>query len=172
MLDLVPFAGSRGIMTDRDIQPRLVGPPLQLHLPQANAVAIAAPAIRTHQYLLRLGIQGLPHLAPPAANALHRKARRVMRAAHRDPPQVVLGIIDTTRDRLGNVRIGKVMHLDLLRLPFRLPFLPGIGVVSDLFLLLGIDRYDGPVLSQESFALALDVAKLGISIGMLLPFMS
>src|SRR5271155_4226688 len=105
MLDLVPFAGSRRIMTDRDIQPRLVGPPLQLHLPQANAVAIAAPASRTHQYLLRLGIQGLPHLSPPAANALHCKARRVMRAAHRDPPQVVLGIIDATRDRLGNVWI-------------------------------------------------------------------
>src|SRR5271170_666540 len=63
------------------------------------------------------------------------------------------------------------MHIDLFGLPFRLPFLPGIGVVSDLFLLLGIDRDHWPAVPQKSFAPALNVAKLGVTIWMLLPFL-
>ena len=93
-----------------------------------------------------------------------------MRAAHGHPPQVEFRIVDTTRHRLGNVRVGEIMHIDLNRLPFRLPFLPGIPVVSDQFLLLGVDRDDRPASAQERLALALDVAKLSIPIGMLLPF--
>ena len=46
--------------------------------------------------------------------------------------------------------------------------MPGIGGVSQQFFLLGIDRDDGPALSQESLTPALDVAKLGVSIRMLL----
>ena len=62
------------------------------------------------------------------------------------------------------------MHIHLNRLPFRLPFLPGFLVVSYQFLLLGVDRDDRPASAQERLALALDVAKLSIPIGMLLPF--
>src|SRR5512135_289856 len=45
MLDLVPLAGPWGIMTNGYLQSRLVGPPLQLHLPEPKAIPIAAPAI-------------------------------------------------------------------------------------------------------------------------------
>ena len=170
MLNLVPLAGPRWIMTNGYIQSRLIGPPLQLHFPEPKAIAIAAPAVGTNQDPLRLGIEWAPHLSPPTANALHGKTGCVMRTTHGHPPQVVLLIVDPTRHGLGNVRIGEIMDIDRHRLSFRLPFLPGICVVSDQFFLLGIDRYDGPTSAQERLALALDVAKLSIPIGVLFPF--
>src|SRR3954469_12577347 len=170
MFNLVPLTGARRIMTNRYVQPRLIRPTLQFQLPQPNAVAITAPALSTNQHPLRLGIEGMAHFAPPTANALHGKTRRIMGAAHGHPPLIVLLIVDTTRYRLGHVRVGEIMHIHLNRLALRLPFLPGIPVVSDQFLLLGIDRDDWPASAQERPALALDVAKLSIPIGMLLSF--
>ena len=112
----------------------------------------------------------MPHLSPPAANAFHGKTGRVMRAAYGHPPQVEFRIVDTTGNRLGDFRVGEIMHIDLDRLAFRLPFLPGFPVVSHQFLLLRVDRDDRPASAQEQLALALNVAKLSIAIGMLLPF--
>src|SRR5208283_1071539 len=57
-------------------------------LPKPNAIPVAASAIGTNQHSLCLRIQGMPHLSPPAANALHGKTGRVMRAAYGHPPQV------------------------------------------------------------------------------------
>ena len=170
MLDFVPLAGPRGIMTDRHVQARLVRPTLQFHLPQPKAIAIAAPTVGTNQHTLCPSIKRVTHLSPPTTNALHGKTRRVMGTTHGHPPLIVLLIVHTTRYRLGSVRVGEIMHVHLNRLPFRLPFLPGIPVVSDQFLLFGVDRDDRPALVQERLALALDVAKLSIPIGMLLTF--
>src|SRR6266481_4921519 len=167
MLNLVPLTGSWRIVTDRYVQPRLVRPTLQFHLPQPQAIAITAPAISTNQDPFRLRIKRVAHLSPPTANTLYSKTRGVMGTAHGHPPLIALRIVDTTRDRLGNGRVGEIMHVHLNRLPFRLPFLPGIPVVSDQFLLLGVDRNHGPSATQERLALALDVAKLSIPIGML-----
>ena len=169
MLDLVPLAGARRIMTDRDVQPRLVRPTLQLHLPEPQTIAIAAPAISTDQDPSRLSIEGVAHLAPPTANTLHGETRRVVGTAHGHPPLIAPLIVDPTRHRLGDVRVGEIVPVHLDGLPFRLPFLPGIPVVPDQFLLLGVDRDDGPASAQERLALASDVAKLSIPIGMLLP---
>src|SRR6059058_5884984 len=122
MLNLVPLARPRGVMTDGDIQSRLVGPPLQLHLPEPKTIPVAAPAIGANQDRFRPGIERGSHLAPPPANALHGKAGGVMRTAHGHPSQVVLEIVDPTRYRLGDVRIGEVMHIDRHRSSLRLPF--------------------------------------------------
>jgi hypothetical protein len=62
------------------------------------------------------------------------------------------------------------MNLHLLGLAFRLPFSPWIFMVSDLFLLLGIDGEDRQAPAQERLSLALDVAKLSVAIRMSLPF--
>src|SRR5580704_9176673 len=111
MLDLIPLTGPRGIMTNRYVQPRLIRPTLQFHLPQPKAVAIAATAISTNQHPLRLGIKRLPHFSPPTTNALHGETRCVMGTAHGHPPLIVPLIVDTTRYRLWNVRIGEIMHV-------------------------------------------------------------
>src|ERR1700733_7475314 len=123
MLNLVPLTGSGRIITTRSVQPRLIRPTLQFQLPKPKAVAITAPAISTNQHLLRLGIKGVTHFSPPTTNALHAKTRRVMGTAHGHPPLIVPLIVDTTRYRLGSVRVGEIMHVHPNRLPFRLPFL-------------------------------------------------
>ena len=56
-----------------------------------------------------------------------------MRAAYGHPPQVEFRIVDTTGNRLGDFRVGEIMHIDLDRFAFRLPFLPGFPVVSHQF---------------------------------------
>ena len=66
----------------------------------------------------------MPHLSPPAANAFHGKTGRVMRAAYGHPPQVEFRIVDTTGNRLGDIRVGEIMHIDLDRLAFRLHSCP------------------------------------------------
>src|SRR5271165_5925898 len=99
MLNLVPLAGARRIMTNRYVQPGLIRPTLQFHFPQSKAVAIAAPAVGTNQHPLRLGIERMAHLSPPTANALHGKTRRVMGTAHGHPPLIVPHVVDTTRYR-------------------------------------------------------------------------
>src|ERR1022692_2032638 len=99
MLNLVPLTGARWIMTNCYVQPCLVRPTLQFDLPEPKAVPITAPAIRTNQDPLRVGIKGVAHLSPPTANTLHGKTRRVVGTAHGHPPLVLLLIVDTTRYR-------------------------------------------------------------------------
>ena len=52
MLDLIPFAGSRGQMADGNTQASLRGKPLQLHLPQPVASPIRTAAISNNQEVL------------------------------------------------------------------------------------------------------------------------
>src|ERR1700678_2367868 len=170
MLNLVPFAGYRWIMTNRHIKSRLIRPAEQFHLPESIAISIAAAAIGTNQDLFCLGIECVSHLSPPTTNAFHRKTSRVVRATHRHPPQVMFQIVDATRDRLGDIGIGKIMHINFYRFACRLPFLPRISVVSDQFLLFGIDRDDRPASTEKGLPSTLNVAKLGVTIGGLFPF--
>src|SRR5436190_23781670 len=78
MFDLVPFAGSRRKMTDRDAQSGLVGQPLHLPLPQAAARAVGAASIRGDEQVGLARIQTLAILVPPAPDTLDSKLRRVM----------------------------------------------------------------------------------------------
>ena len=78
MLDFVPFARSRREVTGSDGQIRLRSQCLQFHFPQADAVSIAASTIRTNQQVRGVGIELLAHPKPPASNAGHRKAGRVV----------------------------------------------------------------------------------------------
>ena len=49
MFNPVPFAGAGRVVGERDRQPGLIGEALQLALPEANAGAVAAAAIRGDQ---------------------------------------------------------------------------------------------------------------------------
>jgi len=51
--------------------------------------------------------------------------------ADRHPRLAGADVIDTEGDRLGDLGIGEVVHIDLHRLAFRLPFLPAVPEVSD-----------------------------------------
>jgi hypothetical protein len=66
---------------------------------------------------------------------------------------------------------GKVMPLHLPRLFLRAPLLADIGVIADELFPLGIDRNHRPAARQISFQGSLDVAKLRVAIGMVLPLL-
>src|SRR3954471_12256947 len=94
MLDLVPLARPRREVAYRDLQPRLIRQPLEFHLPEAHARAIAPAAIGGDQQSLGSGIVRLTHRVPPAADPRYREGRRVMIRPHVDPTRVASHVID------------------------------------------------------------------------------
>ena len=87
MFDLLPFAGSRRKMTDRDAEPGLVGQPLHLTLPQAAPRAVGSASISGDEQFCLAGIQALAMVVPPASDTLDGKLRRLMvNAKHSQSP--------------------------------------------------------------------------------------
>src|SRR5207244_839379 len=64
----------------------------------------------------------------------------------------------------------KVVDVDELRLPLRLPFLSGVLEVPDELLLLGVDGDEGNAAIDAVLRLLVDVLELHVPIGMLLAF--
>src|SRR5512135_3182125 len=168
VLDLVPLARARREVADGDLQTRLVGEALQFHLPEPDPIPVAPPTVGTDQQPLRLGIQLLAHAEPPLADALDGKAGRVVINADVDPPQVPAQVIDPVGDRLADAGIGEVMDVALLGIALRSPFPAAVGISPDQLLLLGIDRDDRLSLGEIPAADRVDVAELGIAVGVLL----
>src|SRR5713101_9743042 len=82
MFDLIPFAGARRKMTDRDAQSSFVGQPLDLTLPQAAPHGVGSASICGDEQVGLPGIQALAMLLPPASDTLDGKLRSVMVPAH------------------------------------------------------------------------------------------
>lgn len=73
VLDLVPLTRAGREMVDGDRQGRVVGEPLELELPQAQAPAIAAAGVGRDQELRGVRIEMPALVVPPAANRRDRK---------------------------------------------------------------------------------------------------
>src|SRR5229473_4018276 len=97
VLDLVPLAGPRWEVAHRNFQSRFIREFLQLELPEAQAIAIAATGIGRNQQAGRLRVHRVAHAPPPTADALHRKRRRIMVDPHTDPRFVLRHVIDPVR---------------------------------------------------------------------------
>ena len=138
MFDLVPFAGARRKMTDRDAQSRLVGQPLHLPLPQAAASGVGAASIRGDEQVGLAGIQALAMLVPPAPDTLDSKLRRVMVKAHIDKALILDQIIHAIRDGFPVGQRQVVVDVDRRRFSFGLPLPSVVFEVADQFLLLAI----------------------------------
>jgi len=82
-------------VTHRYFQPRLIREFLQLELPQAEAIAIAATSISRDQQAGRLRLHRVAHAPPPATDALHGKRGRVMVNPDTDPGLVLGDIVDS-----------------------------------------------------------------------------
>jgi hypothetical protein len=97
----------------------------------------------------------------------HRERGGVVIAPDRHPAGVGAQVIDPIRDRLADLGIGEVVHVDLDRLAGRPPLDPTTCVVADQFLLLGIDRDDRLAGGQVLAGLLIEVPKLRVPIRML-----
>jgi len=169
MLDLVPLAGSGGVMTHGDGEPGAVGELLQLPLPQAAPGAVAAAAIGSDGQVGRAAIYRATHLLPPTANGVHGEAGGVVINAHTDPAFVPTQIVDAVGDRFALFGDDEIVHAHSLRRPFRAPLSTGILEVPHQLLLLGVHRDDRltPLLSAVN--LVVEVVELRVSIGVLGP---
>ena len=59
--------------------------------------------------------------------------------ADADPAFLAADVINTTRNRLAQRLLGKIMQVDLLLLAFGLPFLSPVLEPADQLFLLGVD---------------------------------
>src|SRR5262249_42355764 len=99
-LHLVPLAGARREMADRQLQADVVCQTLQGHLPQARPMAVAAAPIRRDEQFLCTGEAQHAHLFPPATDAGSGEIGRVVVDAHTHPALVVRDIIHPIGNRL------------------------------------------------------------------------
>jgi hypothetical protein len=169
MLDLVPFAGARRQMADRDRNAEFVGQVLQLALPKADADIVAAAAIGGDQKFCRVRIARAPHRLPPAANGVDREACRVFVDADTHPAGIVGNVINAVGRRPTELRDDEVVHTHRLGLPLRTVLTAAILEIADQLLLLGIDRNRRLPRGQRLLHLSIDVPKLGIAVGMVRP---
>jgi hypothetical protein len=78
MLDLVPFAGGRRIMHNRDRKLFVIGQILQLLLSQAISHAIGTAPISCDQQRLLARIECFTPLLPPPSDAFHCELRSLV----------------------------------------------------------------------------------------------
>jgi hypothetical protein len=111
VLDLVPLARPRREVNDAYRQPRFGREALQLRLPDAGTVAVAASTVGRHQQLGCLGIRRSPHGLPPGAKRAHGEGRRVVVGSDRDEGVVPAEVVDAVGDRLAEGQVREVVHV-------------------------------------------------------------
>ena len=121
VLDLVPLARAGREVADPDCDAELVGEALQLVLPDARAIAVAAARVGGDEDLARLGVALRPDLLPPRLDRGDREHRRVVVDADADEAVVGGDVVDAVRDRLADRVAGEVVDVDELGLALRLP---------------------------------------------------
>src|SRR5262249_7995769 len=85
---------------------------LQLNLPEAHTVAVAATAIGRDYQPLGFGVALLPHRRPPPANGVDSKCSRVVVGADADPSDIGMNVVNSIRDRATQFRIDEVVNVD------------------------------------------------------------
>src|SRR5580765_4742450 len=170
MLDFVPLARAGWQVGDGDGQAGLLSETLDLALPQAHPVAIAAAATRGNDKDPGLGIACFAQAIPPAPNTLDREGRCVGVDADIDPALVGGDVVDAIGRDLAKFRDLKVMHPNWLGLPLGTQFPATVLEVADQFFLLGVDRDGGRTCRDRCLYYRIDMLELGIAVGMARPF--
>jgi hypothetical protein len=170
VLDLVPLARTRRQVTHGDGEAQLVGEALQLELPEAQAVAIAAAAVRGDHERRGLRIDRRAHLLPPRADRLHRELAGVVADADTHPRLVLSKVVDAVGRRAPDLVVDEVVHQDFDRVALRSEFTPTVLVVSHQLALLGVHRDRGLLRLELSPERLVDVLELRVAIWMLCPF--
>ena len=170
MLDLVPLARARWVVTHLDHEAGGVRQVLEFQPPQPRPWAIASAAVG-HDQQPRALREPLPaELPPPEQDRGDCELGRVVTDSYIHQGFVVLNVIDPVWDGLPKFFFGKVMGLHFDR-TFRWPQQPArILQISQHFLLLRVHRDRWLGLLGIAIHAAGDELELGITVGMLLAF--
>jgi len=164
VFDLVPLAGARGEMADRDGKPRGVGQPLELPLPQADLGPVAPAAVGRDEQRLGPRVDRLAHRPPPSPDSPHGETGRVVVDADAHPARVAGEVVHPVGDGLAVLLDDEVVNLDRLGAAFGPPLSAGILEVADEFLLLGVHGDDRLPLALKRQDRSVDVPKLRIPV--------
>src|SRR5206468_10430281 len=121
VLDLVPLAGAGWEVADRDRKAGLIGELLQLQLPELEAVAVAAAAVGGDLEGGRVRVASRAELLPPAADRGDREGGGLVGDADVDEALVGADVVDAEGDRLAELLVGEVVHLDRHRIALATP---------------------------------------------------
>ena len=171
MLDLVPLAGTRREMTNRNRPVQLVNQPLQSYLPQPAATTVTATAICRNQEFMGWLVTQASHLLPPAADALDGEFRGIMIKANTHPPLIGVQIIDAIGNCLPQLFVDKIMDTHRFWLLLRLPFATSIVEIAHQFLLFGVHRDHRLAAALKGLHLRIDIGELGVAVGMRTAFL-
>src|SRR5436190_13541026 len=111
MLDLVPLAGRRRIMSHGDRELFLIRQFLKLFLPEAISGPIGTTPISRDQQFLFAWIKRFATAVPPPSDALHSKLRSIMIDTHVDEALVVDQIIDAIGHGFAISQRKKIIHI-------------------------------------------------------------
>jgi hypothetical protein len=87
--------------------------------------------------------------------------------ADADPAFVATDVVDAVRNCLAYFAVDEVMRLDAFRLAFGLPLASTVLVITDQFLLIGIDGDHRLIGGEKCVGLGVDVFELRVAIGVL-----
>jgi hypothetical protein len=113
MLDLVPLAGSRRVVTDGDWYLDLIRYLLQVELPGAQPVPVAATSIGTDEQSSRRWIALSAVQFPPSPDAFHRKLRRIVGDAHIHHSPILSGVIPESGVKIGISDLNRLQSVNL-----------------------------------------------------------
>jgi len=130
---------------------------------------MAPPRVGGNENRGRRRVEPFPLLAPPPPDRGHGKGAGVMIGPDIDKAGVAPDIVDAIGIGPRHLGRGKIVTAHPPGLLGGKPLLPGIWVVSDEFLLLGVHRDHGVAVPQPSFDGVINVAELRVAIRMVLP---
>ncbi len=160
VLDLVPLAGAGRKVTDVQGNVQFVGQSLQGFLPQPITAAVAATSVRRDQQFAGPREPGRAHFVPPAVDARACELSSVVIDPDAHPSFIGGQVVDSVRNRLAQLWVGKVVDVHGFGLALGLPFFARILEFSHQLLLLRIHRDDGLVPPLKGPHLAVDVLEL------------
>ena len=157
MLDLVPLAGTRRIMTDRNSQIEVIGELLQMIFPGTVSAAIASAAVRTHQQTPGLRVMSPTKQPPPASQALDRELGGVMRHSQVHETFVPLHVVGPIGDCRADSQLWVIINVHFDRSALRMPRSSSVFEVTDTLFLLGVHRHNRFLARQMLLHLFVDV---------------
>jgi len=166
MFNRVPFRSTGGIMGNRDNQSKFIRQLLETHFPYPAAATIGITTIGLDQQMFLVWISRLPHRQPPATNCCHRKLWGVLRSAVRYKTLVLSDVVNAVGYGFSLSQTWKVIHIHLP--PLLTPGSPRVLEIANQLPFLGIDTDNRPSATQTHPPPADNIAKLLISLRVLL----
>jgi hypothetical protein len=140
MRNLVPLAGARGKVADRDASADGICQRLPRPRPQADALAVTAASLCRHEQFWGCGIHPRAHRLPPAAERLRSNLGGVRIQPYTHPSMVGRDVVHTLGHALAAVLGDHIRAADLARVALGRPCPPRMLAIPEPCLFLRVSR--------------------------------